>query len=348
MNLRTQVIGVSRTTDPLKSRAFIEMPRTLVVAICAGGMLAAAAAARADSPLVANALINLLDYIAVEYAEFVEHGEVLDEHEYEEQVEFSRQVAAGIAALPNNPLQEQIDAEAHELARLIESKADGERVAGLARKLQRDLVSAYGIPVAPPAAPDLSTAPALYQTACAGCHGTLGDGDGPQAAGVEPKPTDFRDPARQAQRTVFGYYNTITLGVEGTAMAGYAQLPSEERWALAFHLTGFASDSTLVARGRELWQSPGQPARFQSLADITTTTPAEAAAAGPETAAVLAYLRAEPAALAATQPGEAPRPAASDFPREILVILLVGAAVLVVVYRRALSRRRAHSRSQHQ
>ncbi|MEX0961222.1 MAG: cytochrome c [Burkholderiales bacterium] len=299
--------------------------------------------AHAESPQAAQ-LINLLDYIAVEYPEFVDQGRVLDAFEYAEQIEFSERIASGIASLPESPSRDGIREAARRLAQLIETKAEGGRVASLAREIQRDLVSAYGIAVAPAFAPDLADASALYQAGCASCHGILGEGNGQQAAGLEPKPTNFRDRARQAQGTVFGYYNTITHGVEGTAMAGFQNLAADERWALAFYLTGFASDTALVARGRQLWNAPSRPAEFTTLAAVTTTTPADAAAAGPEAAAVFAYLRSEPTALGAA-PADPDEQASTgnDFPREFLVILAVAVAVLILVYRRALSRRRDRS-----
>ena len=34
---------------------------------------------------------------------------------------------------------------------------------------------------------------ALFQTHCAACHGTGGEGDGPAAAGLEPRPANLRE-----------------------------------------------------------------------------------------------------------------------------------------------------------
>ncbi len=34
----------------------------------------------------------------------------------------------------------------------------------------------------------------VYKKVCMVCHGTLGKGDGPQAADIETKPADFNDP----------------------------------------------------------------------------------------------------------------------------------------------------------
>lgn len=39
----------------------------------------------------------------------------------------------------------------------------------------------------------------LYQSQCAVCHGATGQGDGPGAAGMEPKPTNLSDKAQMAK-----------------------------------------------------------------------------------------------------------------------------------------------------
>jgi high-affinity iron transporter len=46
------------------------------------------------TPAPAQLLLHLLDYVAVDYPEFVQEGTVLDQAEYDEQVEFSQQARA--------------------------------------------------------------------------------------------------------------------------------------------------------------------------------------------------------------------------------------------------------------
>ena len=58
-------------------------------------------------------------------------------------------------------------------------------------------------PPAPPigalAAADTEAAKALYAQRCTMCHGTMGQGDGPAAANLNPKPRNYTDPAWQAK-----------------------------------------------------------------------------------------------------------------------------------------------------
>jgi hypothetical protein len=93
---------------------------------------------------------------------------------------------------------------------------------------RRRIIDLYEVRVAPRQVPDLRPAAADYTTHCAVCHGTAGRGDGPAAKGLTPPPADLTDAARMGQHSVFGLYNTITLGIKGTAMTG-APTAVEER-----------------------------------------------------------------------------------------------------------------------
>src|SRR3546814_8994713 len=81
----------------------------------------------------------------------------------------------------------------------------------------------------------------LYGQNCASCHGMSGDGRGPDAARLDPPPIAFSDAARARERSVFGLYQVIEQGLDGTAMQSFADLPAADRWALAFY-TGRRSD----------------------------------------------------------------------------------------------------------
>jgi high-affinity iron transporter len=244
-------------------------------------------------------VVNLLDYVSVEYPAFVRDGRVLDADEYAEQVEFSSQVRGLIAALPANAQRAALVARAAELSRLVQDKADAAQVTALARDIQHGVIDAYAVAVTPRQPPDLTAAATLYAAHCGQCHGALGDGAGPAAASLDPAPTDFRDAERASARSVYGLYNTISLGVAGTAMAGFGQLSEEERWALAFHVSGFSADDALRARGAAAWERGAGRDRFPDLAAVATATPSEARGAGPEAEAILAFLRSQPSAAAA-------------------------------------------------
>jgi high-affinity iron transporter len=241
-------------------------------------------------------ILHLLDYVSVEYPRFVQAGRIVNAAEYAEQIEFAARIRDLVAGLPANPSRETFVREAEQLLTLINAKADGNQVAVLSRGLQHDLITAYRIPVAPKQAPDLAPAATLYAARCAACHGPVGDGAGPLAEKLEPRPSDFRDTTRQSARSVFGLFNTITLGVDGTAMTPFSDLSAEERWRLAFYVSQFAATDAQRGQGAQAWEHGEGRAMFSSLPALVTMTPAEARQQGGGSAeSILAYLRAEPA-----------------------------------------------------
>lgn len=248
-----------------------------------------------------QAVLHLLDYVAVEYPQFVVGGKVVNESEYAEQVEFSANAQALIATLPDHPRRPMLIQQAQALAEAIKARADGAKVAATANALKLALIEVYGLQVAPRKVAPFTEAAALYQSRCASCHGDTGRGDGPAAAGLDPKPTNFRDASRQARRNVYGLYGTITMGVEGTTMVAFTDLDDAQRWALAFLVSGFVSDDPQRNAGAALWTSGKGRDWFKSTADVVLTTPQEATArGGGDAAAVLAYLRSNPAASQST------------------------------------------------
>jgi high-affinity iron transporter len=258
------------------------------------------AQAGADDGAAAQSILNLLDYVAVEYPGFVQDGKVLDAGEYAEQLEFSGQVERRIRSLPPTPEREALAQRAQTLRQLIADKRDGNQVVALAREVQRGLIAAYNVQVAPVRAPDPASAAPLYAARCASCHGAQGFGDGVAAATLDPRPSDFHDARRASARSVYALYNTITLGVTGTAMPAFSQLNADQRWALAFYVSQLASTDAQRDEGRAAWEAGEGKARFTGLGALVTMTPSEARAQGLE--AVLAYLRSAPRAIDTGKP----------------------------------------------
>src|SRR5215510_11876507 len=181
------------------------------------------------------------------------------------------------------------------LVMLIQGRRPGPEVSALAHQLYGEVIRTYNVEIAPKHSPDLPTAAELYQTQCAACHGLQGRGDGPAGANLDPTPSNFHDRQRMDQRSIYGLYSTITLGVQGTAMASFRTLSEDECWALAFYVSALADDAADLARGTELWQSGVDKTQFTDLASIATATASEIRAAhGDDGVRVLAYLRSQP------------------------------------------------------
>lgn len=249
----------------------------------------------------AQTALHLLDYVGVDYPEFVRGGEVLDEAEYAEQLEFATRVVDLLEGLPERPERTSLVADARSLVARVEAKAPGPEVARASADLRWALIGAYSLAVVPKQLPDLARGRELYRSQCASCHGGAGRGDGAAGRGLEPPPSDFTDAARIAQRSVHGLYNTITLGVAGTGMAPYPQLAESDRWALAFYVSQLSLAPEQLARGEAAWRSGRFAEVFADAENLATLSSDEVAARfGPDAALAQQWLRAHPEALAAT------------------------------------------------
>ncbi len=245
---------------------------------------------------------RLLDYIAVDYAEAVADGEVVDPAEFQEMVEFSASAHERIQSLDATAAQPRLLEEAKRLQAAVAAHESPEAVAKLSRGLASDLIAAYPVPLAPNAPPDMAVAAGLYQQQCASCHGDTGGGDGPASVGLDPPAIDFTDRGRARERSVFALHQVIEQGLEGTSMVSYAHLPADERWALSFYIGQFAYPESQAAAGEKLWNEDASlRASIPDLAALTQVTPAALAQdVGEETAqAITAYLRRHPEAVEA-------------------------------------------------
>ena len=257
-------------------------------------LLSLSGVARAESAEVRTTW-RLLDYIAVDYSAAVSNGQVIDNFEYDEMVEFSSTVGEQIAALPDVSAKPGLIAMSVELRQAIEKKAPVERVSRLARALGGSLLEAYPVPLAPRNLPDLSRASTLFAQNCASCHGASGSSPPAASMTLEPPPIDFTDADRARQRSIFGLYQVITQGLEGTSMPSFAALPQADRWALAFYAGGIAFED--LERGEKIWREDDRVRRLiPDLETLTAITPAELADAIGENRAlaVMAYLRSNP------------------------------------------------------
>ena len=268
----------------------------MIVRFAAALLLALAAfACRAQQP---QQLVHLLDYIAVDYAEAVADGKVRDEGEYREMTEFAANVAEGVKRLPENPRRDALAAGAEGLRNLVAQKAAPEKVAAAATALRQSLVAGYAIAVAPRRAPAPARGQALFAEHCAGCHGVNGAGDGVLAKGLDPAPTDFHEAARQRLRSVHSLYNTISLGVAGTAMRAFTELSEDDRWALAYRAAAWGVSDEDAARGKAAWDAGGAREALASHAAVAGQSRAEVESKlGSDAAAVLGYLVRSPALL---------------------------------------------------
>jgi high-affinity iron transporter len=245
-----------------------------------------------------SALLQLVDYVGVDYAGAVSAGKVIDAGEYAEMRDFGARIVAGVATLDDGPARAALLGDARALAGLVAKKAPPAEVADLTQRMRDALMRAYPVAVTPRRPPDLARGRVLYQQSCASCHGAAGHGDGPAAAALDPPPIDFHDSARARQRSLYGLYNTITLGVAGTGMASFSHLSDDDRWALAFHVGSLFADEPMLAAGATAWEREDR----LSLREAVIDAPVELLATRPRALALTAWVRRHPDALFAGGP----------------------------------------------
>jgi high-affinity iron transporter len=97
----------------------------LLLSLLVGPAAAEQSAAGGDA---AQTVVHMLDYIGVDYPEFVKDAKVLDQAEYGEQLEFAGQVSALLGSLPDSSAKATLTERAALLKTRIEAKASGTEV----------------------------------------------------------------------------------------------------------------------------------------------------------------------------------------------------------------------------
>ncbi len=242
-------------------------------------------------------LLQLIDYVGVDYGEAVSDGVVINPGEFEEMQDFSQGIVQQINDLPEGQARASLTAMGARLVKGVADMSDPKDIRAITAEMRQAIIDGYKVTVIPRQAPDLPRGAQLYSEHCAGCHGVNGAGDGPLAKGMQPPPIDFTDRERYAQRNLYGLYNTTTQGVPDTAMKPFHEMSADDRWSLAFYVGQLAVSETERSGATSDFSDPAL-APLQDIRQLTVLTPAEAEQKfGPEGDHLMAYLRANPAAL---------------------------------------------------
>ena len=239
-------------------------------------------------------LIQLIDYVGVDYQKAISDGKIVSTSEYAEMVEFASTIEILTEKLPKSPATILLQSQVSQLKTLIGEKASSDRISMLAGIMRSALIKSHGLKVMPGRAPDLRQGKILYDNNCVACHGLTGNGKGPESNGLVPRPTNFLDAERYAQRSLYGLFNTITYGVEGTAMADYSGLTNEERWNLTAYVGQLAADEVAARRGEAVWQRLKHKSESVISERFMTLSPNEAAQQWENGTDLMAYLRQSP------------------------------------------------------
>jgi high-affinity iron transporter len=257
----------------------------------------AAAPARADErEESARRAIHLLEYIAADYPGAVQNGAVVSDLEYREQLDFAQSIREQLERL-GVAATDPLGAALTRFDQALRERAPADQIAAEARALATATRDRFAVRAVPDRTPDLVKGEALYAAQCASCHGATGAGDGPAGANLDPAPANFRDPERAQALSPFALWSTISYGIAGTGMLGFAAtLDEAARWDLAYYVGALGFVPAQVARGAALVDAAAA-ARIPSLAELSHRSAGELAAGDADAAARVAFLRTNPAAL---------------------------------------------------
>lgn len=136
----------------------------------------------------------------------------------------------------------------------------------------------------------------LYGNYCAECHGDQGDGNGPAARFLYPRPRNFRQPRFRVVTTNNlipsdeDLLQVITRGMPGSAMLSFAHLSEADRKTLVGHLRSLTRAGILEQQKAEQGNSVN-PADLEQAVDQllqpgpAVVLPSDVPAAGPESIA---------------------------------------------------------------
>ncbi|PYP18300.1 MAG: hypothetical protein DMD54_05555 [Gemmatimonadetes bacterium] len=112
----------------------------------------------------------------------------------------------------------------------------------------------------------------LYQRYCVGCHGQDGDGNGENAAWIDPKPRDFTTPVFKCRSTPTGtlptdadLFNAVTRGFVTTNMPPWRPLTEQNRVDLVAFIKTFSKRWQTAKPGAPLTVPPEPVLTIQGI-----------------------------------------------------------------------------------
>jgi len=223
----------------------------LAGSVLAIGSLAAAAGAQ-ERPV--QRVANIVSVAVEEYGKaFDAKGALVAPGEYQEALDFLDDARTSALRLP-------LDARATHARAVLDSITAAARArqqpAALVA-LSRRFVSALGSEAAlelPRGPLDVAAGEHLFAASCASCHGTDGDGNGPAAAAINPKPPAIGNADAMNAESPAMAFRKISIGVKGTAMPSFAsQMTAAQRWNVVAYLVSLRERNRDAANGEGLY-----------------------------------------------------------------------------------------------
>jgi high-affinity iron transporter len=196
-------------------------------------------------------IATIVSVAVEEYGKGVDaKGRLISNDEYQEAKGFLDDARGVAARLPGNA------STARALLDSIGTAMDARRPSSDLAALSQRLVASLGSEAAlelPKKPLDVAEGEQLYKANCVSCHGSIGLGDGPTAATLNPKPPAIGDGAAMHDVTPAMMFRKISIGVTGTAMPAFASLTPEQRWNLVMYVTSLRHSAAKAAEGEGLY-----------------------------------------------------------------------------------------------
>ncbi|MGP1832645.1 cytochrome c/FTR1 family iron permease [Shewanella frigidimarina] len=190
-------------------------------------------------------ILQLAEYIGVDYSEAVTEGSISNPDEFAEMQQFASIIIEKTNLLAND-VPNSLTADALQLQQAIADKSSLDVIQGLSQKIRNQLLSQSPALVLPTQLLAKENVKQLFIENCSTCHGDLGQGDGPLAKSLSPEPTNFTDQERALNRSLLGLYDAISDGLDGSAMRAFSELNDQQRWSLAFYVGSLAFEPTAI------------------------------------------------------------------------------------------------------
>jgi len=183
-------------------------------------------------------ILQLAEYIAVDYPAAVNKGKISNKDEFVEMQQFANLIVDKISNLPND--NSKLISLSLALQQAVNNKDNSAKIQNISQAIRQQLLALSPALVLPKHLLAKEQTQVLFKENCAMCHGNTGRGDGNLARTLSPQPTNFTDQSRALNRSLLGLYDAVTNGLDGSAMRSFANLSERQRWSLAFYVGGLA------------------------------------------------------------------------------------------------------------
>lgn len=196
---------------------------------------------------------NIVTVALEEYAKGIDdHGRMISAQEYQEAVDFltdARRTAERLPGTRGDTARKLLDS----IVVAVSEKRPPALLAAMNTSFAASLGSEAALEL-PNAPIDVAAGRAIYERNCSSCHGTRGLGDGPVAAGLNPKPPAIGSAREMHDRSPALVYRIMSVGVAGTPMAAFAgTLTSNQRWNVVSYVMTLRASGGDVAEGEGIF-----------------------------------------------------------------------------------------------